>query len=147
MRPRQRLRRFASAYRRASSLRKLASETLGIAVEGKRRPHRADQPIRSLAELLKEIEPLKVGEMTRVLRTARGYQIIKLETVTPIKVKTLDEARAEIADKIAAQKQRGQMREYLQQLRAQAIIDWKNEEVKKAFEVGVKQQAEGAPTQ
>ena len=62
-------------------------------------------------------------------------------------MKTLDEARAEIADKIAAQKQRGQMRQYLQQLRAQAIIDWKNEEVKKAFEVGVKQQAEGAPTQ
>ena len=55
----------------------------------------------------------------------------------------MDEARAEIADKIAAQKQRGQMRQYLQQLRAQAIIDWKNDEVKKAFEVGVKQQAEG----
>ncbi len=98
-------------------------------------------------ELLKEIEPLKVGEMTRVLRTTRGYQIVKLESATPIKVKTLDEARAEIADKIAAQKQRGQMRHYLQQLRAQAIIDWKNEEVKKAFEVGVKMQAEAAPTQ
>jgi len=98
-------------------------------------------------ELLKEIDPLKVGDITTVLRTTRGYQIVKLETATPIKVKTLDEARAEIADKIAAQKQRGQMRQYLQQLRAQALIDWKNEEVKKAFEVGVKQQAEAAPTQ
>jgi parvulin-like peptidyl-prolyl isomerase len=98
-------------------------------------------------ELLKEIDPLKVGQITRVLRTTRGYQIIKLETATPMTVKTLDEARAEIADKIAAQKQRGQMRLYLQQLRAQAIIDWKNEEVKKAFDVGVKMQAEAAPTQ
>ena len=98
-------------------------------------------------ELLKEIEPLQVGQITRVLRTPRGYQIIKLESATAMKVKTLDEARAEVAEKIAAQKQRGQMRQYLQGLRAQAIIDWKNEEVKKAFEVGVKMQAESAPTQ
>ena len=39
------------------------------------------------------------------------------------------------------------MRQYLQQLRERAIIDWKNEEVKKAFEVGVKAQADAAPTQ
>jgi peptidyl-prolyl cis-trans isomerase SurA len=93
-------------------------------------------------ELLKEIDPLKVGQLSRVLRTARGYQIIKLETKTERKVKTVDEARAEIADRLAGEKQRGQMLQYLQQLRTQAIIDWKNDEVKKAFEVGVKKQAE-----
>ena len=92
-------------------------------------------------DLLKEIAPLKVGQMTPVLRTTRGYQIIKLESATETKVKTMDEARAEIADKVAAQKQRGQMQQYIEHLRAQAIIDWKNDEVKKAFEVGVKQQA------
>jgi peptidyl-prolyl cis-trans isomerase SurA len=91
-------------------------------------------------DLLKEISPLKVGQMTRVLRTTRGYQIIKLESATEAKVKTMDEARPEIADKVAAQKQRGQMAHYLQQLRTQAIIDWKNDEVKKAYEAGVKQQ-------
>ena len=58
----------------------------------------------------------------------------------------MDEARPEIADRVAAQKQRGQMVVYLQQLRTQAIIDWKNEEVKKAFEVGLKQQQAAAPT-
>ena len=46
---------------------------------------------------------------------------------------TIDEARAEIADKLAAQKQRGQMVQYLEHLREQAIIDWKNDEVKKAY--------------
>jgi peptidyl-prolyl cis-trans isomerase SurA len=94
-------------------------------------------------ELLKETDPLKVGQMTRVLRTTRGYQIIKLESATDRKVKTLDEARAEIADRLAATKQRGQMLQYLQHLRAQAIIDWKNEEVKKAYELGLKQQQQG----
>ena len=91
-------------------------------------------------ELMKEIDPLKVGEMTRVLRTTRGYQIVKLEARTETKVKTLDEARAEIADKLAAEKQRGHMVQYLQQLRTQAIIDWRNDEIKKAYELGVKQQ-------
>lgn len=98
-------------------------------------------------ELLKEIEPLKVGQMTPVLRTARGYHIIKLETATDTKVKTLDEARAEIADKVAAGKQRGEMVKYLAHLRAQAIIDWKNDEVKKAYEVGTKQQATATASQ
>ena len=98
-------------------------------------------------DLLKEIDTLKPGQITRAIRTTRGYQIIKLETATATKVKTVDEARPEIADKIAAQKQRGQMHQYLQQLRARAIIDWKNEEVKKAYEVGVKAQADAAPTQ
>ena len=96
-------------------------------------------------ELQKELAALKPGQLTRTLRTTRGYQLIKLETSTETKIKTMDEARPEIADKVAGQKQRGQMLQYLQQLRTQAIIDWKNEEVKKAYEVGLKQQA-AAPT-
>jgi len=91
-------------------------------------------------ELLKEIDPLKPGQMTRVLRTSRGYQIIKLESATATKVKTMDEARPEIAEKVASEKQRGQMVQYLQQLRARAIIDWKNDEIKKAYETGVQRQ-------
>ncbi|HUE86833.1 MAG TPA: peptidyl-prolyl cis-trans isomerase [Vicinamibacterales bacterium] len=96
-------------------------------------------------ELLKEIDPLKVGELTRVLRTTRGYQIIELESRTEQKVKTLDEARPEIADRLAADKQRGHMLQYLQQLRTQAIIDWKNDEIKKAYDLGVKQQQSDVP--
>jgi parvulin-like peptidyl-prolyl isomerase len=77
-----------------------------------------------------------------VLRTTRGYQIIKLESRTPQKVQTLDEARATIADRLATTKQRGHMLQYLRELRAQAIIDWKNEEIKKAYELGVQRQQE-----
>jgi peptidyl-prolyl cis-trans isomerase SurA len=98
-------------------------------------------------ELQKEIENLKVGQLTRTLRNQRGYQIIKLESATPTKVKTMDEARPEIADRVAATKQRGQMLTYLAQLRAQAIIDWKNDEVKKAYELGLKQQSATPSTQ
>jgi peptidyl-prolyl cis-trans isomerase SurA len=91
-------------------------------------------------ELLKQIDPLKVGEVTPVLRTTRGYQIIKLESRTEQKTKTLDDARAEISDRLAGNKQRGHLLAYLKQLRSQAIIDWKNDEIKKAYDLGVEQQ-------
>ena len=96
-------------------------------------------------DLMKEIDPLKVGDVTGVLRTTRGYQIIKLESRTEQKTKTLDEARAEISDRLAANKQRGHLLTYLKQLRTQAIIDWKNDEIKKAYELGLQQQQSNVP--
>ena len=35
---------------------------------------------------------------------------------------------------------------YLEKLRAQAIIEWKNEEIRKAYLEGLKRQAAGADT-
>ena len=90
-------------------------------------------------ELQKTLSAMKVGEVSPILRTNRGYQLIKLETSVGAKTKSLDEARAEVSDKLAGTKRQGQLHHYLDQLRAQAIIDWKNEEIKKAFDVGVKQ--------
>ena len=97
-------------------------------------------------EFQKLLDAMKPGEITQPLRTQRGYSIIKLESATARKVKTLDEARPEIADKIAGQKRQGQMEKYLEQLRQQAIIDWKNDEIKKAFEIGLKERQKAAPT-
>jgi parvulin-like peptidyl-prolyl isomerase len=90
-------------------------------------------------ELQKQFASMKSGEVTPILRTPRGYQIIKLESSVGAKTRTLDEARAEVSDRVAATKRQAQLETYLQHLRSQAIIDWKNEEIKKAFEVGVKQ--------
>lgn len=90
-------------------------------------------------ELQQQLAAMKPGEVSPVLRTTRGYQIIKLEASVGAKTKTLDEARAEVSDKLAAEKRQGQLEQYLQHLRAQAIIDWKNDEIKKAFDVGLKQ--------
>jgi peptidyl-prolyl cis-trans isomerase SurA len=92
-------------------------------------------------ELQKEIEPLKVGELTPVMRTARGYHILKLESVIETNVKPFDEAREEIADKLAGGKRQAEMEKYVEKLRAQAIIEWKNDEVKKAYELGLKKPA------
>lgn len=97
-------------------------------------------------ELQKAIAGLKTGGVTPVLRTSRGYQIIKIEKLEESTTKTFDEAKAEVADKIANGKRGAEFKKYIVKLRAEAIIDWKNDEIKKAYEVGVKQQeAESGP--
>lgn len=93
------------------------------------------------AELQKEISPLKVGELTPVMRTTRGYHILKLESVIEANVKPFDEARDEIVEKLAGGKRQAEMDKYVEKLRAQAIIEWKNDEVKKAYEIGLKKPA------
>lgn len=92
-------------------------------------------------ELQKEITPLKPGDLTAVLRTARGYHLLKLESTSEANVKPFDEAREEIADKLAGGKRAAEMGKYLEKLRAQAIIEWKNDEVKKAYEIGLQKLA------
>jgi peptidyl-prolyl cis-trans isomerase SurA len=84
--------------------------------------------------LQKLFDTMKPGEITDVIRTTRGYQILKLESRTEEKVKTAEEARAEIADKVAEDKRRAEMQKYVEKLRTQAIITWRNDELKKAYE-------------
>jgi peptidyl-prolyl cis-trans isomerase SurA len=91
-------------------------------------------------ELQKAIAGLKTGDVTPVLRTSRGYQIIKIENLQDTTTKSFEDAREEIADKIAGEKRQGEYQKFIARLRAEAIIDWKNDEIKKAYEVGLKQE-------
>ena len=43
--------------------------------------------------LQKLLDAMKVGDITEVIRTQRGYQILKLESRTETKIRTFDEAR------------------------------------------------------
>jgi peptidyl-prolyl cis-trans isomerase SurA len=98
-------------------------------------------------ELQKAIAGLKTGGVTPVLRTQRGYQIIKIESLQDSTTKSFEEAKNDIADKIANSKRQGEMVKFIAKLRAEAIIDWKNDEVKKAYDLGLKQEAEQLPPQ
>ena len=57
---------------------------------------------------------------------------------------TLEEAREQVSEAVFEGKRRGEFGKYLERLRTQAIIEWKNDEVKKAYESGVKTQADEA---
>jgi peptidyl-prolyl cis-trans isomerase SurA len=97
-------------------------------------------PIRSdelAPQLQKLLDALKVGELTEVIRTTRGYQILKLESRTETKVKTFDEARGEIADRVVNTKRRAELEKYLDRLREQATISWRNAELQKAYNLAL----------
>ena len=46
------------------------------------------------------LDAMKVGDVTEVIRTPRGYQILKLESRTETKIRTFEEARGDIGDKV-----------------------------------------------
>jgi peptidyl-prolyl cis-trans isomerase SurA len=96
------------------------------------------------ADFRKIVEGLKAGEMTQVIRTQRGYQILRLESSTPTKVLTFDQARDQISERVFTDKRRDEFQKYLVKLRAQAIIDWRNADVKKAYDEGLALQAKAS---
>jgi parvulin-like peptidyl-prolyl isomerase len=90
---------------------------------------------------------MNVGDITGVLRVPRGYQILKLESRTDARVKTFDEARGDIGNKIGEEKLRVERDKYLDKLRAQATISFRNAELEKAYNAALarRQQAASKP--
>lgn len=92
-------------------------------------------------ELRKLIEAMTSGDVSEPVRTTRGYQILKVESITPAQTMTLDQAREQISERVFTDKRKAEFQKYIQKLRMQAIIEWKNEDVKKAFDEGMKLQS------
>lgn len=92
------------------------------------------------ADLRTIIQALKIGEVSEPLHTTRGYQILKLETLSPKQTLSFEAAREQIADHVLGDKRKREFLKYLEKLRAQAIIEWKNEDIKKAYAEGLKRQ-------
>ncbi len=89
-------------------------------------------------DLQTAIAGLKDGGVTPVLRTARGYQVVRVEKLQDSTTKTFEDAKNEIADKIANEKRKVEFDKFLERLRGEAIIDWKNDDLKKAYDIGIK---------
>jgi len=85
-------------------------------------------------QLQQLVDKMKQGDITEPLRVQKGYQLFKLETMKTAAVQPFDSVRDLIADKVAAARTQTEMRKFLARLRTQAIIEWKNEELKKAYE-------------
>ena len=112
-------------------------------------PLRLDELSPSLQEVLSKMQ---VGDLTEVLSSSAGHQILKLESRTETKVRTLAEARPDVVRKVAEQKSEGELMKYLEKLRSQAKITWRHDELKKAYDQALAQRrasyglpAEGAP--
>lgn len=90
-----------------------------------------EQLSQDLQEMLASMKP---GDVSEVRRVPDGYQIIKLETMEPEKVLAPEEARDRIADALYEQKREAELKRYLEKLRSQAIIEWKNDKLHEAYE-------------
>ena len=85
----------------------------------------------SLQELISKMKP---GEITKPIRTNRGVQILKLETIKPASIQPFEAVRDLVADKVHDARQQTEVRKFLARMRGEAIIEWKNEELKKLYE-------------
>lgn len=83
------------------------------------------------------IDPLSPGEITEIIRSSQGFQFFKLEARTEDSQLTFEQARPQIAEAIGNEKRVTELDEYLDGLRAQAIIEWKNDELQRAYEQGL----------
>jgi parvulin-like peptidyl-prolyl isomerase len=92
-------------------------------------------------DILKVLEPLKPGEVSEVLDAGNGYRILKLDARVPRRQATFEQARDQIAERVFEQRRASEVLKYLERLRAQAIIEWKNAELKAAWEKGVAEAA------
>lgn len=85
-------------------------------------------------QLQQLVDAMKPGDVTNPIRVQKGYQIFKLESMKPAALQPFDSVRDLISDKVSAARTQTEMRKFLARLRSQAIIEWKNEELKKAYE-------------
>ena len=89
------------------------------------------------------VDKRKPGEITQPLRTTRGYQIFKLESMKTAALQPFDSVRDLIAEKVAGARTQTEMRKFLARLRTQAIIEWKNDELKKVYEKQIATESTG----
>jgi peptidyl-prolyl cis-trans isomerase SurA len=109
-------------------------------------PLKSDELAPQLRQLL---EKLKVGEVAEVVATSRGFQILKLESRTDTRIQTFEQARSAIAERIGEPKSRVALAKYLDGLREQASITWRNDELKRAYEIALerrRQQLAASPS-
>ena len=88
-------------------------------------------------ELLKTIAKMKAGDITPVMNTPTGAQFFQLQSSIEATTLPFEEARARVADVLSSEKMEGEFKKYMARLRAQAIIEWKNDDLKKAWEIGI----------
>lgn len=77
---------------------------------------------------------LEVGGVSSAIRTPQGYQILKLEARTEDAAEPFEDVREQISENVFNDRRLDEYRKYLDGLREEAIIEWKNEELKQGYE-------------
>jgi peptidyl-prolyl cis-trans isomerase SurA len=131
----------------AARARVAAGEDFGkVAAEVSDSPSKANGgligplPLADVSDALrKTLESMKPGDVTQPARNARGFQVLKLEAMTAADPQPFDAVRDLVADKVYEARAQSEMRKFLARIRSQAIIEWKNQDLKKLYEQRIAQ--------
>jgi peptidyl-prolyl cis-trans isomerase SurA len=80
------------------------------------------------------VAKMKPGEVSQPIRGAKTFQIFKLEKMTTPVAQPFESVRDIVAEKVYSARQQNEVKKFLGRLRSQALIVWKNEELKKAYD-------------
>ena len=80
------------------------------------------------------IASLDIGEVADPIRTPQGYQVVMLEARTEDLVSPFDEVRDDISNNVFNDRRLEAYADYVESLRAEAIIEWRNEELRQLYE-------------
>lgn len=99
-------------------------------------------PLSDLSDSLRQmVEKMKPGDITQPLKTPRGYQILKLDTLKPTATPSFEAVRDLVADRVSESRQDAEIKKFLTRVRSQALIEWKNADLKKLYEQAIAKQA------
>jgi peptidyl-prolyl cis-trans isomerase SurA len=92
----------------------------------------------ALKDMLAKMKP---GDVSEPLRTQRGYQMFQLETKTDAEVEPFETVRDQVSQKIYNERLDGETKKFLEKLRAQALIEWKDDAYKRIYEQAVEKRS------
>ena len=91
--------------------------------------------LNELAEgLQKVLGPLNTGDIAEPIRTPVGYQLLKVELKEESAVLPFEAVRNDVTMKVQQERGQVEMLKFVEALRAQAIIEWKDEDLRKMYE-------------
>jgi parvulin-like peptidyl-prolyl isomerase len=97
--------------------------------------------LNELAESLQKIlSPLKAGDIPEPIRTPTGYQLLKVEAKDENTLEPFERVRNDVAMKVQGTRRDAETAKFLDRLRGQAIIEWKDDDLKKLYEQFMAQQ-------
>lgn len=96
--------------------------------------------VNELAEALaKIVETLKPGQYSEITRTARGYMFFKLESRSEEALEPFEQVKDDVTQRIAESRLDSETKKHIEKLRAQALIEWKDEQYRLIYEKAVKE--------
>ena len=86
---------------------------------------------------------LKAGEITEPIRTGTGFVVYKIDARSETSVRPFEEVRGEIQQRVMGERVGRETEKFLEKQRAIALIEWKDESLKKMYEEALKTRQAG----